>query len=419
MEYFDIILALSRMALNGNQDRVAHQIERLRDALIESDPKQAEKLERLLTRDKHRRDIAPMVLKQMRSVPNTSTLAGDTMTRSTPIPIDKETGTPLVRLVFPDEHDKNVPILESELAEAVTDHLKEWERLEDLARVGVKPNMSCLLYGDPGVGKTILARFIGYQLRLPIVEARLDGLVSSFFGTTARNIGMLFDFAARHRCILFLDEFDAVAKARDDSHEVGEVKRVVNALLQCLDARKDFGFTLAATNHEHLLDPAVWRRFDARIHISKPNSNTRALMLKRFLDPIDLSDSYIRMLVWLTEGMTGSDLEALITGGKRYLILHEHELDTSRNEGSFPLHGLFPALKRQFTLNSLLFDNLQKELLLRDDEALTAALIENAGLTQTEVADVLGLSQSTVSRRLTIHEKRVRTGDPVTDERAK
>ena len=419
MEYFEIILPLSRMALNGDQDRIQHQIERLREALKESDPKQAEKLERLLTRHKQRHDLAPVSLKQMRSRLDTSVLPGDTLSRTTPIPTDRETGAPLVRLVFPDEHDKNIPILESDLADAVADHLKEWGRLEDLARVGVKPNMSCLLYGEPGVGKTILARFIGYHLRLPIVEARLDGLVSSFLGTTARNIGMLFDFAARHRCILFLDEFDAIAKARDDSQEIGEIKRVVNALLQCLDARKDQGFTLAATNHEHLLDPAVWRRFDARIQIPKPNSNTRAVMLKRFLEPVRLPDSYIRMLVWLTDGMSGSDLESLITGGKRYLVMHEREQDESRNEGSFRIHGLFPALRRQVTLNGLLFNDHQRELLLRNDAALPVALIENAGLTQTEVASVLGISQSTVSRRLTEHEqKKELQVNSVTDERA-
>ena len=333
MESFDIVLALSRMALNGDEERVAHQIARLRNALSDSDPKQAQKLDKLLARQKCRQDAAPMALEQMRARPAGLQLPGESLSRSTPLPTDRETGAPLVRLLFPDDRHDPAPILQPELEAAISDQLREWDRVEDLARMGVKPNMRCLLYGAPGVGKTLLARFIGHQLRLPIVEARLDGLVSSFLGTTARNLGALFDFTERYRCILFLDEFDAIAKARDDSQEVGEIKRVVNTLLQCLDSRNVHGFTLAATNHEHLLDPAVWRRFESRIRIPKPGSDTRAAMLTRFLAPVRLSDSEMRMLVWLTEGMSGADLETLITGGKRYLVLHAKESRRAHAQG--------------------------------------------------------------------------------------
>ena len=405
MEHFDIVLALSRMALNGDEDRVARQIGRLRTALQQSDAKQAEKLHKLLARQKRRQDVAPMALEQMRARPTGLQLPGEALSRSTPLPTDRESGAPLVRLLFPDDRDNLAPILEPELEAAIADQLREWDRVEELARMGVKPNMRCLLYGAPGVGKTLLARFIGHQLRLPIVEARLDGLVSSFLGTTARNIGALFDFADRYRCILFLDEFDAIAKARDDSQEVGEIKRVVNTLLQCLDARNVQGFTLAATNHEHLLDSAVWRRFEARIRIPKPKSGTRAAMLKRFLAPVRFSDCEMRMLVWLTEGMTGADLETLITGGKRYLVLHDRESRRAHLQGRPTQAALLSALRRQATLNAVLFHEHKHELLLGSDDALLDTLIQRAGLTQTEAASVLGISQSTVSRRLRSHDQ--------------
>ena len=405
MEHFDIILALSRMALNGDEDRVARQIGRLRTALQQSDAKQAEKLHKLLARQKRRQDVAPMALEQMRARRTGLQLPGEALSRSTPLPTDRESGAPLVRLLFPDDRDDLPPILEPELEAAIADQLREWDRVEELARMGVKPNMRCLLYGAPGVGKTLLARFIGHQLRLPIVEARLDGLVSSFLGTTGRNIGALFDFADRYRCILFLDEFDAIAKARDDSQEVGEIKRVVNTLLQCLDARNVQGFTLAATNHEHLLDSAVWRRFEARIRIPKPKSGTRAAMLKRFLAPVRFSDCEMRMLVWLTEGMTGADLETLITGGKRYLVLHDRESRRAHLQGRPTQAALLSALRRQATLNAVLFHEDKHELLLGSDDALLDTLIQRAGLTQTEAASVLGISQSTVSRRLRSHDQ--------------
>lgn len=400
MENFDIVLALSRMALNGDEKRVVYQISRLRNAIAETDAEQAEMLDKLLTRQKRRQDVAPMSLERMRAHRTGLQLPGETLVRSTPLPTDRETGAPLARLLFPDDRDDPTPILGPELEAAIVDQLTEWDRIEELARLGVKPNMRCLLYGAPGVGKTLLARFIGRQLLLPIVEARLDGLVSSFLGTTARNIGALFDFAERYRCILFLDEFDAIAKARDDNQEIGEIKRVVNTLLQCLDSRNVHGFTLAATNHEHLLDPAVWRRFESRINIPTPEPVIRTVMLKRFLAPVRLSDSEMRLLVWLTEGMSGSDLETLISGGKRYLVLHASNSKTAPVQRRLTTAILLSALRRQATLNASLFEKDRKNLLLRSDDALLDAIIEDAGFTQFEAARVLGVSQSTVSRRL-------------------
>lgn len=404
MEHFDIILALSRMALGGDEKRVSHQIERLRDALKAADPKQAEKLGRLLSRQERKQEVAPMALEQMRANGARAALKlpGETISRSTPLPHDRETSTPLARVVFPEERLENRPILGPELEAAISDLLGEWNRVEALTAMGVQPNMRCLIYGAPGVGKTLLARHIGRQLGLPLVEARLDGLVSSFLGTTARNIGALFDFVDRYRCILFLDEFDAVAKARDDIHEVGEIKRVVNTLLQCLDARNAQGFTLAATNHEHLLDTAVWRRFEARIRMPRPEPAAREQMLSRFLEPVRLMDAEMRLLVWLTDGMSGADIETLVAGGKRYLVLHGENgaADKGKGQRNQRSERLLAALRRQATLNARLFDERLQSLLLGPEQEMLDAVIEGAGLTQKEAAELMGISQSTVSRRL-------------------
>ncbi|MFX5839347.1 ATP-binding protein, partial [Acinetobacter baumannii] len=124
--------------------------------------------------------------------------------------------------------------------------------------------MSFLMYGPPGTGKTRLARHIATELGLELYVARLDGLISSYLGSTSKNIRALFDFAARTPCVLFLDEFDAIAKVRSDDQELGELKRVVNSFLQNLDTLGKHSIILAATNHESLLDAAVWRRFTYR-----------------------------------------------------------------------------------------------------------------------------------------------------------
>jgi ATPase family protein associated with various cellular activities (AAA) len=400
MDHFDIILALAQAAVSGDSERSRHQISRLRDLLANADSKQAEKLTRLLNREERRQSVAPMALEQMRTTGRDApTLPGEKLGRNTPIPHDRETGTPLARIVFPGDRVPQRPVLSAPLSAAIEDLIGEWALTEELAALGVQPNMRCVLYGAPGVGKTMLAHYIGARLNLPVVEARLDGLVSSFLGTTARNIGALFEFVDRYRCVLFLDEFDAIAKARDDAQEVGEIKRVVNTLLQCLDARGRRGFTLAATNHEHLLDTAVWRRFEGRIEIGLPDVSARDVLLKRFLPPITLTDAECNMLLWLTEGMSGADIETLITGGKRFFVMQSANGDSPGNGVTARRRALLAALRRQATLNGHLFGRERQALLLGPEDELAAALVGSAGLTQRDAALIVGVSQSTISRR--------------------
>jgi MoxR-like ATPase len=406
MEHFDIILTLARVALDAEGPRATQQIERLRDLLAKSEPEQAAKLTRILSRNGRRHTMAPLAMEEMRATAEAARkqLPGETLSPSTPLPTDRETGTPLARVIFPGAPPSLAPILNAPLTAAINDLLDEWKHFEQLARLGAKPHMRCLIYGPPGVGKTKLARFLAQQLNLPCVEVRLDGLMSSFLGTTARNIGALFDFANRYRCVLFLDEFDAVAKARDDVQEVGEIKRVVNTLLQSLDARNGNGITIAATNHEHLLDAAVWRRFDSRIELPKPQVEARENLLATFLAPITLEPAEMQFLVWATEGMSGADIEMMVDAGKRFFVLHKQHLSAKEPTGDqgrehpARITVVLEALRRQAALNTRMFTPERAALLTGPLDDLNHALQE-AKMSQAERGVVLGLSQSAVSRR--------------------
>ena len=119
--------------------------------------------------------------------------------------------------------------------------------------------------------------------------ARLDTLISSLLGNTAKNIHKIFEYAKKQPCVLFLDEFDAIAKARDDQHELGELKRVVNSLLQNMDEYCQNGILVAATNHHELLDSAIWRRFQTVIEMPKPELSEIGKMINNLPDFIDIS----------------------------------------------------------------------------------------------------------------------------------
>jgi ATP-dependent 26S proteasome regulatory subunit len=225
------------------------------------------------------------------------------------LPMDSESRFPLLEKIELKTIQEPPVIITEENWATVHEFLSVAKSHAQLEAEGINHSLSLLMYGPPGCGKSRLARHIALELGLDIYIARLDGLISSYLGSTSKNIRALFDYASKTPCVLFLDEFDAIAKLRGDTHELGELKRVVNSFIQNLDTIGQQSIVIAATNHEELLDSAIWRRFNYRLELSFPTPTLRTKMWLEFLGPLKFTMKEIELLVDLSEGFSGSDIQ--------------------------------------------------------------------------------------------------------------
>jgi SpoVK/Ycf46/Vps4 family AAA+-type ATPase len=162
--------------------------------------------------------------------------------------------------------------------------IEEHVRADVLRTHGLEPRHRVLLSGPPGNGKTSFAEAIAEALALPFFVVRYDSLIGSYLGETNTRLRKLFDYVRTQPSVLFFDEFDAIGKERGDTHETGEIKRVVSFLLTELDHLPSYVIVTAATNHAELLDRAVWRRFQFRLEFPAPDIKSVASYLNRIVD---------------------------------------------------------------------------------------------------------------------------------------
>lgn len=175
-------------------------------------------------------------------------------------------------------------ILPLPVGQQIRQLVEEQHRADLLRSHGMQPRHRVLLSGPPGNGKTSVAEGIAEALAVQFFTVRYDALVGSYLGETNTRLARLFDYARTVPCVLFFDEFDSIGKERGDSHETGEIKRVVSFLLMQIDQLPSYVVTVAATNHAELLDRAVWRRFQLRLSLPQPSRDALAVFIDRQFD---------------------------------------------------------------------------------------------------------------------------------------
>lgn len=224
------------------------------------------------------------------------------------LPKNKRTNSQLVSY-YSREQLKHHMILPHDVEERLLSIEQEYAARERLKKYNLAPKRKVLLYGPPGCGKTLSAERIAWNLGLPLLKVRFDSLLSSYFGESASNLRMVFDYCKHEPVVLLLDECDFIAKSRNTTQDVGEVPRIVNMLLTLLDEYDAPGLVIATTNLKVSLDEALFRRFDDVIEMPMPGESERKRLLEMTLSAIPISpDVNIEKISSQLEGHSAANI---------------------------------------------------------------------------------------------------------------
>jgi AAA+ superfamily predicted ATPase len=222
-------------------------------------------------------------------------------------------------------------ILPDVVKTACQELIEEQNRSDLLRAHNLEPRHRVLLAGPPGNGKTSLAEALATELAVPLFVVRYEAVIASFLGETAVRLARLFEQIRTHRCVLFFDEFDVVGKERGDIHETGEIKRVVSSLLLQVDALPSYVIVVTASNHPELLDRAVWRRFQLRLHLPPPTQALAEEWFRRFEERIGLKLGIsLNTLSTRLKGLSFSELEQFSLDIQRRYVLSLPDGDIRR-----------------------------------------------------------------------------------------
>jgi len=350
------LVQLARLAVAGRRPDLVLYIRRLAKRYRLSFPELAEELASLV-----------------REVSNSASVLRGAVVDS--IPVDQDSRLQLARPEYPVELDIE-PIWDENLRANLEQLVVEREMEVELTKADLHPTKSALFIGPPGVGKTLAARWVAKRLERPLIVLDLSAVMSSFLGRTGNNIRNVLDYAKGLNCVLLLDEFDAIAKRRDDAVEIGELKRLVTVLLQEIDEWPASGLLLAATNHQDLLDPAVWRRFEMVVEFPMPSEPEIRKAIELFLGENAEEKSWSGVLARAFAEASYAEIKRDLLRAKRNAVVHGQS-------SLVPLQQI--VRERMRTLD-------------RDGRMEMALGLLSQGLSQREAHEWTGVSRDTIRK---------------------
>lgn len=250
----------------------------------------------------------------------------DNAKRQGAIPISRPRGelASLLSVSYPKSRFADV-VLDQDLTKQLDRVIREQRHSTKILTHGLTPRRKLLLVGPPGTGKTLTASVLAGELGIPLLQVRLDGLITKFMGETASKLRQIFEATDQTRGVYFFDEFDAIGSQRTAANDVGEIRRVLNSFLQMIEHDTSHSLIVAATNHPEILDSALFRRFDDVLYYSLPNVDQIASLLKARLRPIAEKRISWKQLAEDSLGLSYAEVTRVSEEVLKDALIHERE----------------------------------------------------------------------------------------------
>jgi AAA+ superfamily predicted ATPase len=180
-------------------------------------------------------------------------------------------------------------ILSNGAREEIENLIREWNHRDQLQERGITRRSKLLFHGPPGCGKSLTAAVLAGELSLPLFLVRFDAVIGAYLGQTAIHLRQIFHFSESTPCVLLFDELDALGKRRGRPSDVGELDRIVIALMQELEHSKPQGVIIGTSNLAKDLDHALWRRFDLALEFKAPIGKALTTFARRIASDMQIS----------------------------------------------------------------------------------------------------------------------------------